>query len=168
MQQATPDPAESTAPSRRARWLFALVLLLGVALTLLFALRATRSFRHYQENRTRPPHEQVETIAPWMTVPYVAAAYRVPPEFIFEQLGLDAQTNARKPLRAIERDAFGGERGVVLQRVREAVQLYYAGGPVPAPVLPDPGSLPLPEGPPLDRHQPEDSQRPATGNRARP
>jgi hypothetical protein len=125
--------------------IFSVLLLLGVALTLLFALRTARSFRDFRDARGRPPHEALGDIAPWMTVPYVAAVYGVPPDFLFTQLGIPADGNERVPLRILERQHFDGERGVIVDRMRHAVEFYYAGGPTATPALPDPALVPMPD-----------------------
>jgi hypothetical protein len=147
MKPTAPPPKErsSTGASRRPLLLFALLVLVGLLLTALFALRASRSYRHFQEERRRPPRENIEGIAPWMSVPYVAAAYGVPSDFLFEQLEIPAAGNDRKPLGVLERTYFDGERGVILERARVAVELYYVGGVVPTPILPDPDDVPMPE-----------------------
>jgi len=136
---------------RVAHVLYAVLLLLGLLLTLFFALRAVRSYRHFVDGRDRPPREAIGDIAPWMSVPYVAAAYGVPADFLFEQLKIPAEGNDRKPLRILEREYFNGERGAILESARAAVELYYAGGPVPTPIIPNPEDIPPPEDMPQPR-----------------
>ncbi len=133
------------APSPLWRWLTVALLILGLLLTVLFALRATRSFRTFHDERGRPPREATGNIEPWMTIPYVAAAYDVPEEFLYAQLGLDGEGLARKSLMQLERQYFDGERGLLRTRIQAALELYYADSAVPTPVVPDPGSVPLPE-----------------------
>ncbi len=151
-----PDPAAGRPPqragrprprSRRNTWLFIALVLVGVALTALFALRALRSFHNFREDWRRPPREAVGNIAPWMSIPYVAAVYGVPADFLFEQLGIPAERNDRKPLHVLERQYLTGDRGVIIDGVRAAVELYYAGGPTATPAVVDPGLVPPPDGP---------------------
>lgn len=131
--------------SRRNTWLFAGLVLLGVVVTAFFAMRATRSFHDFQQDRRRPPHEAVGDIAPWMSIPYVAAVYGVPAEFLFEELGIPAAGNERKPLRILDRQYLIGDDGVIIARVRAAVELYYAGGPTATPAAVDPALGPPPD-----------------------
>lgn len=139
-------PSASPAPSGRFwRWLTVGVLLLGLLLTILFALRATRSFRTFHAERGRPAREAMGNIAPWMTIPYVAAAYGVPESFLFAQLGIDAEGNARKSLMQIERTYFNGERSLLRDRILAALELYYADSAMPTPLVTGPASLPNPE-----------------------
>ena len=148
---AEPAPA---APAAFWRWLAAGLLLLGVALTVFFALHAVRSFRTFDAERGRPPREATGDIAPWMTIPYIAAAYQVPADFLYSQLGIDAQGNDRKSLMQLERSYFKGERGVLRARILAALDLYYAGSAVPTPIVPDPASIPIPDAPPPDAPHP--------------
>ena len=143
------NPAPATPPSPLWRWVTIGVLILGVVLTALFALRATRSFRTFHNERGRPPREATGDIAPWMTIPYVAHAYGVPESYLYEQLGIDPQGNERNSLIQIERTHFNGERGLLRDRIMTALELYYAGSAIPTPVMPDPADVPMPEQPPL-------------------
>ena len=43
----------------------------------------------------------------------IAAAYDVPEEFLYAQLGLDGEGLARKSLIQLERQYFAGERGLL-------------------------------------------------------
>jgi hypothetical protein len=124
------------------------ILILGLVLTVLFALRATRSFRTFHNERGRPPREATGNLAPWMTIPYIAAAYSVPEPFLYAQIGIDAQGNERKSLIQIEREYFNGERGLLRDRILAALELFYIDSTVPTPVPPDPGEIPLPDMPP--------------------
>jgi hypothetical protein len=144
------DPSVAPSPTvgvNRGRWLMALLLLLGVLLTAFFGLRTARSFRVFNEERGRPPREASGELEPWMTIPYVAAAWQVPESYLYEQLGIEGQGNERKPLMRLERIYFDGQRGALRNKIRDAIERHYAGGVVPTPVLPDLESLPEPEGP---------------------
>ncbi len=177
--EAQVAPAEAppvSAPSPIWRWLAVGLLVLGIALTVFFALHAVRSFRTFHAERGRPPHEATGDIAPWMTVPYIAAAYQVPADFLYTQLGIDAQGNERKSLMQIERTDFNGERGLLRDKILVALDLYYAGSVVPTPLAPDPASIPLPDappdgphpGPPNDRNDSNDRTDPNDPNRQPP
>lgn len=98
-----------------------------------------------------------------MTLPYIAKAYAVPEEYLFEKLGIAQENNRRKSLMQLNRTHYPAQRGVILDLVRAALESYYAGAPVPTPIVPNPGDVPLPElpppgrddGPPRDPPQPE-------------
>ena len=80
--------------TRRTRFLLIAALVVISFLTAYFALRA---FEHGRQVRVRPD----EPIQPWMTIPYVAHAYHVPPVVVQEALGLPPDPPDRRPLREI-------------------------------------------------------------------
>jgi hypothetical protein len=67
------------------RWRHKALLVLfaaSIAITVIFGMRAF----HFR------PHPAVdEPIRPWMSVPYVAHSYHVPPHVLFEKLGIPPQ-----------------------------------------------------------------------------
>ncbi len=73
-------------------WLVALGFVLSIALVGVFVIR---SFRIASGLR----HD--EPIRPWMSVPYVARSYRVPPTTLYGALGLPARPHDRRPLAEI-------------------------------------------------------------------
>ena len=58
-----------------------LIFALVVTVTVLFAVRTVRRAIYWRQH-----HDEV--IRPWMTVPYVAHSYRVPPPVLYEALGI--------------------------------------------------------------------------------
>jgi hypothetical protein len=61
-----------------------------------------------------------------MTVPYLAKAYEVPEDYLFAQLGLPQEGNRHKSLAQLNREYAPGERGIMLERVKEALRRYQA------------------------------------------
>ena len=78
----------------RTQWLVTLALVLVVALTGLFAVRTVRRAIYWRLHRD-------ETIRPWMSVPYVAHSYRVPPHVLYEALGIPHPPHDRRPIREL-------------------------------------------------------------------
>ena len=76
------------------QWLFILGFVVSLVIVVLFALQA---FRHAPRLRTDEP------IRSWMTVPYVAHSYHVPPYVLYQALGLPPTPRDRRPLMAIAR-----------------------------------------------------------------
>src|SRR5437016_13697109 len=72
---------------------FGLVLLA----TGLFSVRAVRRAVYWRLHRDEP-------VRPWMSVPYVAHSYRVPPQILYEALGIEPQPHDRKPIKEIARE----------------------------------------------------------------
>ena len=79
----------------RRRWLIAgLVLLLVVGVV----VAGRSAMRMFGRRPPGPRQTDVTQIAGWMTVGYISRAYRVPPERLFEGLGIPPQGNERKSL----------------------------------------------------------------------
>ncbi len=70
----------------------ALVLVLFV--TGLFSVRTVRRAFYW-----RIHHDEV--IRPWMSLPYVAHSYRVPPRILYEALKIEHPPHDRRPIRKI-------------------------------------------------------------------
>ncbi len=75
-------------------WLVALGFVLSIAVLGVFLVR---SFRIASGLRRDEP------IRPWMTVPYVARSYHVPPSVLYRALGLPDRPHDRRPLAALAR-----------------------------------------------------------------
>jgi hypothetical protein len=76
------------------QWTLLLSLVLTVAIVCLFAFRA---FEHI-------PHRRVdEPIRPWMSVPYIAHSYHVPPHVLFQAIGLPRKPPDKRPIKQIAR-----------------------------------------------------------------
>lgn len=73
--------------------IFALV----VTATGLFAVRTVRRALYWRQHRA-------ETIRPWMTVPYVAHSYRVPPQVLYQALAVPHPPHDRRPLKQIAQE----------------------------------------------------------------
>lgn len=80
------------------QWLVLGLFLAALAVAGLFGVRAVRRAAYWRGHRDVP-------IRPWMSVPYVAHSYRVPPRVLYEALGLKPQPPPdRRPLRLIARE----------------------------------------------------------------
>ena len=74
-------------------FLLAVALLVALALTGLFTVRA---FRHMRWMRY-----ESQSIRPWMSVPFVAHTRHVPAATLFQAIGLDPYGHDHRPLRRI-------------------------------------------------------------------
>ena len=81
----------------RKHWFAIVVLALVLLITGLFAVRTFRRAVYWRLHRD-------EVIRPWMSVPYVAHSYRVPPHVLYEALGIAPQPHDRKPIKEIARE----------------------------------------------------------------
>jgi hypothetical protein len=128
MSQSTQS---SPAPSRRERILTISLIVLGLILIIFFGFRAVRSFLRIQLTGLEPGVTDVELIRGWMTIPYIATAYGVPEEYIFEQIGVPQEGNQDKGLYRLNLDYFEGEPEAILKVVQEAIRQYQAEHPPP-------------------------------------
>lgn len=73
-----------------------MALLIGLALTALFAWRAWR--QHDYEQRLAAGQVQVETLRGWMTLPYIERAHGLPQSELRAALGLPAEGGDERSL----------------------------------------------------------------------
>lgn len=118
----------------RSRWEKILtigLIAVGIILIVFFGLRAVRSFLRIQLTGLEPGVTDVEAIRGWMTIPYIATAYGVPEEYIFEQIGVPQEGNQNKALRRLNFDYFDGESMAVLEAIKAAIRQYQTEHPPP-------------------------------------
>lgn len=140
MEQPPADPSEPTRPS----WMFILVVLLilvGFGLTAFYGARVLSGYRQIHHMRLRPGTTDVNLVRGWMTVPYIARAYRVPEETLWRGLGIPERGNRGKSLHALDLQYAGGRPGAITNRVKEILSqniskptgLPTPGAPSPTP-----------------------------------
>lgn len=113
--------------NRIPRILLVASLAIALVVTLLFGVRLVRRIID------RPTNEPIRE---WMSVPYVAHSYRVPPRVLFDALGLPDSPGDRRPLRDIARDQ---NRTVdnLIQTLQDAIERERQARRPPAPPGPD-------------------------------
>lgn len=121
----------------KQRILLFLVIILGVAVTAFFGMRAFHAFRKFNGHRP-PPSGKIETdvelIRDWMTLPFITKTYRIPPEVIFEALGIPPQKDREKSLKLLNDEFYPDQDGYVLQVVKQTIlkeQARWATPPAP-------------------------------------
>ena len=78
------------AKKKGLRWA---LILVGLAMVVFFGARARESYRqlkYLHEQGFDTGDAEVNAIRPWMTIHFVAAAYAVPEDYLFAELGLEA------------------------------------------------------------------------------
>ena len=78
----------------------------GLIIVGLFGLRTLRIWRELREHRPAPGFPEVsenietdvELIRDWMTIPFIAKMYQVPPPVLYKALGISARGNQDKGL----------------------------------------------------------------------
>lgn len=111
------------------KWAVLAAFILVLAVTGLFAVRTARRALYWRQHRD-------ESIRPWMTLPYIAHSYRVPPRVLYDALGIPHPPHDRRPIRAIarEKNISVGEVIQILQRaIADARQANVTPPPQAAP-----------------------------------
>lgn len=127
-------------PAKQRFLIFSLVIL-GLLAVSFFGLRALHAFRRF--NSQPPPpfpaygaeesETDVELIRDWMTIPFIAKTYQVPPPVLFEALGISPRHNDEKSLEQLNEEYFPEAPGLVLNLIKAAVRAHQAIPSAPAP-----------------------------------
>jgi hypothetical protein len=119
------------------------LIILGLIFVIFFGLRTARAFRQFREHRPPPPFatEEIETdvnlIRDWMTIPFIAKMYHVKPHILFEALEIPEQGNREKSLRQLNEEYYPQADGIVIEKIRAAIQAAIAAGLEQIPILPE-------------------------------
>jgi len=111
------------------QWLVLGLFLLAVMVTGIFVVRTVRRAIYWHNHRDQP-------IRAWMSVPYVAHSYSVPPYVLYKAIGLPPETrHDRRPLREI---AHEQDRPVetLISELEDAIK--HSRPPYPPPPPPPP------------------------------
>lgn len=124
-------------PARQRVLIFALIAA-GVLLVSLFGLRSLHAYREFRGYR--PPsgladdsaavETDVELVRDWMTIPFIARMYQVPPPALYKALGIPSQGNRDKSLKQLNEEYFPDVPGFVETTVK-AVLLVNIEIPMP-------------------------------------
>lgn len=96
-------------------------LLLSLAVAVFFSIRAYH---------VAPRSRVNEPIRAWMSLPYIAHAYHIPPETLYQALNLPFVPQDRRPLMRIARDQH--------QSVQTLITILQAAIKRVQPLIPDP------------------------------
>jgi hypothetical protein len=112
------------------RFLILVLITIGLIIVTLFGLRALMAFREIQGNppapmdvfmQTQPEEPDVELIRDWMTVPFIARMYEIPPSILYQALGIPARGNEEKSLTQLNSKFFPEAPGIVEIKIKAAV-----------------------------------------------
>jgi len=119
------------------------LIILGLMFVVFFGLRTVRAFREFRQHRPPPPFatEQIETdvslIRDWMTIPFISKMYHVKPHILFEALEIPEQENREKSLRQLNEEFYPQAEGIVIEKIKTAVQAAIANRPPLPQIVPD-------------------------------
>jgi hypothetical protein len=116
-------------PSRQRTLVWGLILI-GVVFVGFFGLRFFRAFRDFRGHPPAPfPPEEappaetdVELIRDWMTISFVSHTYRIPPNLLYQALGIRPNGNEEKSLQQLNDKFFPKQPGFVLETVKAAIR----------------------------------------------
>jgi hypothetical protein len=135
--------------SKKQKIFTGLFILIGVAAVVFFGMRAIRSamrMRHAGPFHKPPPaaSTDISLIRDWMTIPYVADTYQVPPDALFKLLEIPGFENRKASLKELNDKYYPNQDGAVLAYVQAVIQSMQMQEPPPAfPATPIP-STPTP------------------------
>ena len=123
------------ADGNRTSWLsiaVVVIILIGFGLTAFYGVRVLRSYRQLHRMPLQPGVTDVNLVRTWMTIPYIARAYRVPEDVLWQGLGIPREGNRYKSLRILDRVYANGQPSVILNRVKDLIHQYQIQHPAPA------------------------------------
>jgi membrane protein DedA with SNARE-associated domain len=113
------NPTVTGSRSRRITWLLVLLVGLAAVATAMLGLRTYRTLT-LLSSAYEVGVPETSTVRPWMTLAYVATAYRAPEPALRERLGLTPQTHSGTTLRALAKRA-GVSPPEYAERVQRAI-----------------------------------------------
>ena len=123
-------PSTTRATSRRV--LMIALMVVGLGLIGFFGLRAYRAYTRFQPDAPAAGLRDVEAIRGWMTLPYIARAYGVPEDALFEALTLPKAGNERLSVKQLvvkyDRDPQATRQAIQQVLLREQGEPTPGGG----------------------------------------
>lgn len=119
------------------------LILAGIAIILFFGAGALRAFKHMKGRgpfndgpfNGKPPaanQADVSLIREWMTIPYIAKMYEIPPDAILKSLEIPKEDENKKlSLAQLNEKYYPNQGGVVLAHVQAVMQAFQKQEPPP-------------------------------------
>ena len=130
------------------------MIVLGIIIIVFFGMRTLHAFKQFHGRGPfdgKPPtanQTDVELIRDWMTIPYIAKMYEVPPEVLFFSIGIEPQKeNARKSLKDLNDEFFSDQPDLVLLQVKDTIKALQTQERPPEPIPPAAPNPPTPTTP---------------------
>lgn len=117
------------------QWLVVALFLVAVVVTSLLMVRAVRRAVYWRFHRDEP-------IRAWMSVPYVAHSYRIPPHVLYKAIGLPQDKRDKRPLREIAREQNRPVETLITELQKELENYRHPPYPTPSPPTPPDGGTP--------------------------
>jgi hypothetical protein len=111
----------SATRSTNHRVLTIVLVIIGLGLVGFFGLRAYRAYTRFQPDAPAAQLRDVEAIRGWMTLPYIARAYGVPEDALFEALAISKAGNERLSVKQLVAK-YGRDPQAARQTLQQAVR----------------------------------------------
>jgi len=126
---------------KKQRFLIVGLVVVGLLAVSFFGLRALHAFRRFHSQPPPPfpvygaeeAETDVELIRDWMTIPFIAKTYQIPPPVLFEALDISPRGNDEKSLEQLNEEFFPEAPGLVLEMVKAAIRAQQPPPTAPAP-----------------------------------
>ena len=129
---------EKGKPMTKQRFLTIFLIVFGILIVVFFGMRVMHIFKrmhgHGPFDGKPPAANQYDAglIRDWMTVPYIAETYRVPPEALFKSLDIPPEKkNGKKSLAELNEEYYPDQPGAVLNQTIAAIQSFQKQEPPP-------------------------------------
>jgi hypothetical protein len=137
------------------RILIAGLIAMGILLAGFFGLRTLHAFKQFRGHRPPPlnitemdqAETDVELIRDWMTIPFIAKTYHVPPQVLFDALEIPPGKNKEKSLKQVNQEYYPQAEGIVITKIKAVILEYQSQGLPALPTLPSPDPPIQPIGP---------------------
>lgn len=107
-------------PATRRSALVIVLLLVGLAMVGLFGTRAYRAYERFHQLAPAGNLADAADIRGWMTLPYIARAYRVPEDMLYQALALPKQGNERLSVKQIVA-TYGRDPQATREQIQQAL-----------------------------------------------
>jgi hypothetical protein len=99
------------------------LVIVGMGLVGFFGMRAYRAYSRLQQAELSAGTADVEAIRGWMTLPYIARAYGVPEDALFQTLGIPKAGNRQLSVRQLVAK-YGREPQATRQAIQQVLRDY--------------------------------------------
>lgn len=122
--------------AKKQKILTYILITIGALAMIFFGIRAMKSFMRMRGQGPfgkPPPANQtdISLIRDWMTVPYVARTYNIPPDALFKTLKIPDRENRKKSLMVLNDEFYPDQNGIVLAHIQAAIQAMQNQEPPP-------------------------------------
>lgn len=115
------------------------IIAIGTIIVGFFGIRTIHALRKFHGHHP-PKHGQVATdvslIRDWMTIPFISRMYDIPPDILFNAVGIESQGNEEKSLLTLNKEYYPENNGFVIEQIKAAVSANIPPTPPQPPTPP--------------------------------